>query len=96
MLTVERNRRTRMTGRPFETLLFQTFLPQRESVLFPVQYLEFVAATIDKHEHCGLKGFEFKRLFDQQREPLDGLSKIDRFNTQIDRWKPRIGAHHEA
>jgi len=55
LLTTERNRRARMIAGPFEAMFFKTFIPETESILFPVQNLKFVAATVNKRLDSNLK-----------------------------------------
>jgi hypothetical protein len=85
----------RLTFRgPREACLLETLQPQRKPRPIPVQQLQAISLPVREREDPRRKGIEPVLLLDQDRQPVDGLAKVDRSSTQQD-FDIRVGAHHE-
>ena len=80
---------------PVKPVLLQLFLPQTESVTFPVQNLDLVSMTIPKHKQLAAHGLLAQDTFYQNRQSTTPLAKIHRLKVQINIGHCQAGAQHQ-
>lgn len=69
---------------PYETLLFQTFLPEGESILIPIQDLDDGTLAIAKGKQITGKGTATQGLLYEDRQPINRFSHVRGTNGQKD------------
>lgn len=69
---------------PYETLLFQTFLPEGESIFVPIQDLDDGTLAIAKGKQITGKGTVPQALLYENRQSVDRFSHVRCADSQID------------
>ncbi len=62
---------------PFETGFLQALLPQTKTTSLPVQNLHLVAPAVTEHKQMLGERIVFQCLFNQNRQTIDALAKVD-------------------
>lgn len=69
--------------RPFILGFFKAFIPKRKACFIPVQHFDFVTLFVVEQEQCATSQGEIVVTFDNRREAIDGLPKVDTLTIRI-------------
>ena len=94
LLEGQDNRFVRHVRLCFEALGLQALKPKAEAVGISVQDLHTVAWLVEEDEKHWVKDGDFDIKFDQGRETVDGLSRVDGLGVQINFFDFCVGTHH--
>ena len=85
LLFIKFDDRTFQMDRPLEPLLLKALQPKAKTSALPIKHFDLVAPLVDEAEQIATERIKRQRRFDQHREPVNTLAKIDRLATQVDR-----------
>ncbi len=76
-----------------EFIVCQALVIKYKAIVFPEQAFDFIAVAISEGIEMAVKRIMPKLLLDQDRQPLEGLSKIDGIPVKVDRRQSGRRAH---
>jgi hypothetical protein len=84
LLRVDRDHALVMPSRPAEPILLQTFVPQSETRLVPVQHFHPRSVAIAEQKQVRTKDIKSHLLRYNRCQPVDRFPKVDLIPMQVD------------